>query len=82
MTEYDEARSWAEGRGFDTYDLAARVGYSYEAVYWFLRGCTPPMRNAKSGSRSRKIKPNVWKRFKLACAAVEHECKTGKKFNW
>jgi hypothetical protein len=82
MTESDEARAWAVNRGWTAYEVAERTGYSYEAVYWFWRGCTPPNRNIKTNSKSRKIKPNVWQRFKIACSGAEREAKSGKKFGW
>ena len=41
------------------------------------------MRNAKGGNaKDRKIRPWVWHRYKLACAAVDHQLKTGKAFEW
>jgi hypothetical protein len=82
MSEYDEAQAWALRRRMTAYDLAERTGYSYEAIRWFWRGLTPPGRNLKSGSKSRKIRPHVWQRFKMACAAVESEIKGNRKFNW
>lgn len=81
--EHFHARAWLDRHGLTARRLAELTGYSEPAVYWFLQGKTPPMRNAKGGhTRDRRIKAWVWHRFRLACAAVDHQLRTGKTFAW
>ena len=81
--EHHRARAWRDRHGLSTRELATLTGYSVEAVNWFLRGETPPMRRAKGGKpKDRTIAPWVWHRWRLACAAVDHQLRTRKMFDW
>jgi len=83
--EHQRAAAWAERNQLDTDKLATVTGYSAITIYWFFRGETPPLRNAKSGSASRRIKPWVWLRFKRACGDVDattHGRQPGRQFDW
>ena len=83
MTEHQKAKAWRESRNLTPERLAELTGYSTVTLYWMERGCTPPLRNAKSGRpKDRKIRPWVWQRYKMACAAVDHQLRTGKGFDW
>jgi transcriptional regulator with XRE-family HTH domain len=81
--EHEKARAWREARNLTVERLAELSGYSTVSIYWFERGLTPPMRNAKGGhARDRAHKPWVFLRYKLACGAVDRMLKTGKSFDW
>lgn len=83
MNEYQKAKAWRERLGLTDKQLADLTGYSAKSIYWFERGLTPPARNAKGGNENdRQIKEWVLQRYRMACAGVEHELKTGHKFNW
>ena len=75
MTQYDRAKRWRQQLHMTIPALAKASGYSREAIYCFERGQSP---NTKDG----KIRPQVWLRYKNACAGLLHELRTGKKFNW
>lgn len=77
MTEHEKAKAWRNALGMTQPQLAARIGYSREAVFWFEAGKTPPGR-----ARNRAIKDWVWQRYKLACAGLDAEIKGETKFNW
>jgi len=83
--EHTRAAAWAERSNLDRDRLAELTGYAALTIYWFFRGETPPHRNAKSGSKSRKTKAWVWLRFKRACGDVDAEIngrKAGQRFDW
>jgi transcriptional regulator with XRE-family HTH domain len=86
MSEHEQARAWRERIGLTAEQLADRTGYTRQAIYWFERGETPPMRNAKSGNAAdRRHKPWVWLRYKRACGDVDAEMfgrKKGAAFSW
>ena len=67
------ARAWREKVKLSPQDLADRSGYSLEAVYQFARG------KRSDGSEHSEW---AWQRFRLCCAAVEHQLRTGKEFSW
>lgn len=78
-----QAKVWRENRGLTTRRLSELTGYSECSIFWFERGCTPPMRNAKGGRhKDRRIKNWVWHRYKLACSGVDRMLKSGKAFDW
>jgi transcriptional regulator with XRE-family HTH domain len=81
--EHEKARAWRESRGLTTKRLAELSGYSECAIFWFEKGETPPMRNAKGGhAKDRRHKPWVWARYKAACSGVDRLLRTGKAFEW
>ena len=63
------AEKWRKANGWSRPQLAAMIGYSPEAIYWFERGCSPPKRNGSKGNEP--IKPWVWRRYMLACMGLE-----------
>lgn len=67
------ARAWREKAGLTAQDLADHTGYSLEAVYQFERG-----RRADGSDHSEW----TWQRFRLCCAAVDTQLKTGRTFEW
>lgn len=85
MTEYEKLRRWRERLGLSHEELAAKLGYSRECIYWHERGITPP-RNFKNANRTdRSIDPVVWQRFKRTCGDLDAETygrKPGGKFKW
>lgn len=54
-------------------ELADLTGYSTLAIYLMERGIT------SSGSL---VKPWAWRRYKMACAGVEHQLLNGFSFEW
>lgn len=82
-----EARSlrlWRTSHNLSVADLAERTGYSIEQVYRYERaaGELDTGRPRVKGVKPWPITPWVWQRFRLACAAVDHELRTGKSFEW
>jgi DNA-binding XRE family transcriptional regulator len=81
--EHHRARQWRDRHGLSTRELAELTGYSVEAIFWFEKGLTPPNRNAKGGrAKDRKHKAWVMLRYRLACAAIDQQLRTGKTFDW
>lgn len=79
MTEHERAKAWREKRGLSVDQLADLTGYGRRSVYWMERGESPP-----NGTRSKPapVASWVWQRFKMICAGVEAQLKTGKTFDW
>lgn len=76
--EHHRAKWWRLNVAkLSTDQLAALTGYSRRSIEWFELGCTP---------RGGKIKPNVWLRYKMACAGVmwvrEMAAYDGEEFRW
>lgn len=86
MTTHPEAaraKAWRESHGLTVERLAELTGYSTVTIFWFEKGCTPPMRRHKSGrAKDRSISDWVWHRYRLTCAAVDQQLQTGKTFAW
>lgn len=68
------------------FELAEHIGYTRMSIYWFERGETPPLRNAKSGNENdRAIKPWIWQRYRRTCGDLDAELrgrKKGARFAW
>lgn len=79
MQEHEKAKAWREARGLSVAQLADLTGYAQATIYWMERGLTPP--NAKRKEPG-EIPWWIWKRYKMICAGVEAELKTGATFNW
>ena len=78
MTEHAKAKAWREKRGLTVDKLAELTGYGPRMIFWMELGQSPP-----SGSRkATKVAPWVWQRYKMMCAGVEAQLKTGKEFDW
>jgi predicted transcriptional regulator len=71
--EGEAARSWREKVSLTVHELADATGYSYEAIYQYERG------RRWDGS---KLGEYAWQRYTMACAGVEAQMKSGRKFSW
>lgn len=69
----ERVRRWRARLGLTPQDLADYTGYTREAIYAFERG-----HRGKSGAHSEW----AWQRFKLCCAAVEQQMRSGRVFEW
>lgn len=78
MREHEQAKAWRERVGLSIEQLSSMIGYSKEAIYAMERGEATPSR----GKPARPIEPNVWRRYKCACAAVDAHLKMQHSFNW
>ena len=72
-SEHIEAREWRRKRGLTVEQLSEHTGYSREAIYCFERG---RMANGTD------VPEWVWLRFKMACAGVEAQIRSGLVFQW
>ena len=79
MTEYERARAWMNKRGLTADQLAELTGYGRRSLYWMERGQSPP--NA-TRAKPVKVASWIWHRYRMICAGVEAQLKTGKKFEW
>lgn len=72
-SEHHKAKFWRQHVVHLSIDkLAELTGYSSRAIYLMELGCT---------AQGKKVRPWVWQRYKMACAAV-HFNRTGKSFDW
>ena len=78
-TTNDQARAWREKHKLTRADLATKIGYAPETIYWMERGETPPGRAGKK--KPQPVKPWVWLRYQRACQGLDADLK-GIKFNW
>jgi DNA-binding XRE family transcriptional regulator len=82
VQEHQKLKAWREKLGLDHEELGQLIGYSRETVYWMERGETPPRRYKGAPKHDRVIDPWVWQRFKMACAGLAAQYRSGRKFNW
>lgn len=73
MKEHQQARQWRESRGLTVARLAELTGYSREAIYCMERGKT---------ANGLPIVPWAWQRFKMACAGIDAQVRSGVNFQW
>ena len=73
MQENVQAKQWRNERGFTVEQLSDLTGYSREAIYCFERG---KMANGTD------IPEWVWQRFKMTCAGVDAQVRSGMNFQW
>lgn len=76
--EHLKTKAWMERRKLDVTTLSGLTGYSREAIYAFLRNETP----SRPGRKAGKISPAVWQRFRMACAGVDAQLRSSRKFGW
>jgi DNA-binding XRE family transcriptional regulator len=76
MSEHLKAKRWRERFNLSRDQLAELTGYSAVSIWWYERGETPP---DSSGHRY-AVDPNVWRRYRLCCAAVAHQLQ--ESFTW
>jgi predicted transcriptional regulator len=84
-TEHQKARLWREAHNLSLKDLAPLIGYSTASIYWFEAGQTPPRTYKGKRSPERKgraIAPEVWLRYKAACAGIDAWLKDKRRFDW
>lgn len=74
--ESDQARAWRESWGLTQEELGALTGYSREAVWWMEAGRPP------TGGPYATHNPRNLRRYRLCCAAVEQQLRTGRVFAW
>ena len=73
MKLHEKAKQWRLDADLSVQQLADLRGYSPEAIYQFERGIRSDRRKQSEWS---------WQRYKLCCAAIEQQIKTGKVFTW
>jgi hypothetical protein len=73
MKQHRQAKEWRLARGLSIANLAELSGYSVEALYIFERGQNP------DGS---KIADWVWQRYKMCCAGIDAQIRSGIDFKW
>lgn len=78
MKESLKARQWRLVHDLSPRQLSALIGYSVESIHAMERGETP----AGKGSQRGPVKPNVWRRYKCACAAVDAHLRLSHNFDW
>lgn len=69
----ERAMAWRQKVGLTPDDLAEATGYSREAIYQYERGYR---------ADGAKLSEYAWQRYMMACAGVEAEMKSGRKFAW
>jgi predicted transcriptional regulator len=67
------AKAWRERVKMSPQDLADATGYSLEAVYQYERG---------TRADGTKLSDWAWQRYQMACAAVDHQKRSGREFAW
>jgi hypothetical protein len=85
MTEHERARLWRTRHGLSPAELSPLIGYSVSAIYWFEEGKTPPRTYKGKRSPARKgrvIAPEVWLRYKAACAGLNAFLVDKRRFDW
>ena len=71
--EHELARRWRERHKLSRPKLAELTGYSPLAIYWMERGLS---------ARGKPVWPQVWQRYKMACAAVHARLTADMEFSW
>ena len=83
--EHVKAKAWREAHNLSPQELGALIGYSMSAIYWFEEGKTPPRTYKGKRSPERKgrtIAPEVWLRYKAACAGIDAWLCDKRRFDW
>lgn len=75
MKPHQQARAWRERRQLTLDQLADLTGYSVPAIRKFEAG----WRNTKAGVKHSEW---TWQRYRMTCAAVEVQLRTGREFAW
>lgn len=73
MKPHLSAKAWRERRGLDLDALSELTGYSVSAL-----------RQLEAGKRFGGAAHSewVWHRYRMACAGVEAQLRSGKEFGW
>ena len=69
-----KAKEWRKSNRLSREALSQLTAYSAMAIYWFEQDKTPSSRGP--------IKPNVWRRYQMACAGVQQLLAGYREFNW
>ena len=78
MKEYEKAKAWRRKRKLTIDQLAQLTGYGPRSIIWFEQGLSPP--NAQSNARP--VADWVWHRYRMMCAGVEAQIRSGRQFDW
>jgi transcriptional regulator with XRE-family HTH domain len=73
MKESQLAKAWRVKAGLTVEQLQDLTGFSREAIWLFERGVR------QNGSA---VSAYSWQRYRMACAAVQQQLKTGRVFQW
>ena len=87
IPEHVKARQWRERLNLTPKQLADLSGYAVPTIWWFERGLTPPrtkkhVAGEAKAPRERQISWVNWLRYKLVCAGVDAQLKSGRAFEW
>lgn len=75
MSEHHKARLWRRARSLTVERLSELSGYSVEAIYALEQG-----RSTRKGGG--KVQPWVWQRYRMCCAGIDAQIRTGINFEW
>lgn len=75
MKSHDKLKSWRERRKLTLEQLSESTGYSVIAIRKFEAGA----RHQRNGE---KHKEWVLQRYRMACAGVDAEIRSGRAFEW
>lgn len=73
MKQHEKARRWRKERGLSVKQLAELSGWTPEAIYLFERGIT---------HKGEPVNEWVWLRWKMVCAGIDAQLRSGVKFDW
>jgi DNA-binding XRE family transcriptional regulator len=73
MKPHQQAKAWRRRRGLTQQQLSELTGYTTSMIYKFEAGQMRPGVPASEWS---------WQRYRMVCAAVDFQMRTGKAFEW
>lgn len=73
MKPHQQAKAWRLKRNLTPGQLAELSGYTTSMIYKFEAGCTRP---------GTAVSEWAWQRYRMICAGIEHQLKTGREFQW
>ena len=73
MKPHESAKAWRLKRKLTLDQLSEMTGYSVPALYKFEAGVRQV---------GQKHSEWTWQRFRMACAAVDAQIRTGRTFEW
>jgi len=75
MKPHERAKAWRLKMGLSLDQLSEMSGYSVPAIYKFEAGA----RNKKAGDKHSEW---TWQRYRMACAGVAQQIKSGRGFDF
>lgn len=72
---HERARAWREKLSLTLDQLSELTGYSVPAIRKFEAG-------ARNKTRGDQHSEWTWQRYRMACAAVDAQIRTGRTFSW